>query len=68
MLNFGVLFMADPPVSGSSAGRCSPRSNGFSHVWLWDSHVLWQEVYPIFTLMARRHSRISTSDRASPTR
>ena len=52
MLNFGVTFMADPPVSDIVDRTVFAEQNGFSHVWLWDSHVLWQEVYPIFTLMA----------------
>ena len=54
MLSFGVTFMADPPVSGVVDSAVLAEQNGFSHVWLWDSHVLWQEVYPIFTLMAER--------------
>jgi probable F420-dependent oxidoreductase len=34
------------------------ESHGFDHVWLWDSHVLWQDVYPVFTLMASETERI----------
>jgi len=52
MLNFGVTFMADPPVSETVGKTVLAEQNGFSHAWIWDSHVLWQEVYPIFTLMA----------------
>src|ERR1700737_1318128 len=52
MLNFGVTFMTDPPVSEIVGRTVLAEENGFSHAWLWDSHVLWQEVYPIFTLMA----------------
>jgi probable F420-dependent oxidoreductase len=52
MLNFGVTFMADPPVSEIVGRTVLAEENGFSHAWLWDSHVLWQEVYPIFALMA----------------
>ena len=52
MLNFGVTFMADPPVSEIVDRTVLAEQNGFSHAWLWDSHVLWQEVYPVFTLMA----------------
>jgi probable F420-dependent oxidoreductase len=52
MLSFGVTFMADPPVSETVGRTVLAEENGFSHAWLWDSHVLWQEVYPIFTLMA----------------
>lgn len=52
MLSFGVTFMADPPVSEIVGRTVLAEENGFSHAWLWDSHVLWQEIYPIFTLMA----------------
>jgi probable F420-dependent oxidoreductase len=52
MLTFGVTFMADPPVSEIVGRTVLAEENGFSHAWLWDSHVLWQEVYPIFALMA----------------
>ncbi len=52
MISFGVTFMADPPVSEIVSRTVLAEQSGFSHVWLWDSHVLWQEVYPIFTLMA----------------
>jgi probable F420-dependent oxidoreductase len=52
MLNFGVTFMTDPPVSEIVGRTVLAEENGFSHAWLWDSHVLWQEVYPVFTLMA----------------
>jgi probable F420-dependent oxidoreductase len=58
MLSFGVTFMADPPVSEVVRRTVLAEQNGFSHAWLWDSHVLWQEVYPIFTLMAAGTDRI----------
>ena len=58
MLSFGVCFMADPPVSDVVAKAVLAEESGFSHVWLWDSHVLWQEVYPIFTLIAAQTATI----------
>ena len=58
MLSFGVTFMADPPVSNVVAKAVLAEESGFSHVWLWDSHILWQEVYPIFTLIAAQTSGI----------
>jgi len=58
MLSFGVTFMADPPVSEIVGRTKLAEDNGFSHVWVWDSHVLWQEVYPIFALMAAATSDI----------
>ncbi|HYB85671.1 MAG TPA: LLM class flavin-dependent oxidoreductase, partial [Streptosporangiaceae bacterium] len=58
MLDFGICFMSDPPVSDLVGKTVLAEQNGFSHAWIWDSHVLWQEVYPIFTLMADRTERI----------
>lgn len=58
MLDFGVCFMSDPPVSDVVSKTVLAERNGFSHAWIWDSHVLWQEVYPIFTLMAAGTSQI----------
>lgn len=57
-LRFGVCFMADPPVSRVVELTKLAESNGFEYAWIWDSHVLWQEVYPIFTLMAVNTERI----------
>ena len=56
MLDFGVSFMADPPVRDVVARTVLAESEGFSHAWLWDSHVLWQDPYPIFALMAQATS------------
>ena len=51
-LSFGVCFAPDPPPSRwVELTRLAERS-GFEYAWLFDSHILWQEVYPIFTLMA----------------
>jgi probable F420-dependent oxidoreductase len=58
MLSFGVTFMTDPPVSETVGRTVLAEENGFSHAWMWDSHVLWQDVYPIFALMAAETERI----------
>jgi probable F420-dependent oxidoreductase len=57
-LSFGVCFMADPPVSKVVEMAKLAEQNGFDYVWMWDSHVLWQEVYPIFALMAANTTSI----------
>src|SRR5262245_39396282 len=38
------------------------ESAGFAYGWIFDSHVLWQEPYPLLTLMASntRHMRLGT--------
>jgi probable F420-dependent oxidoreductase len=58
MLNFGVTFMTDPPASETVGRTVLAEENGFSHAWMWDSHVLWQDPYPIFALMAAGTERI----------
>ncbi len=58
MLDFGVTFQADPPVSRVVDLARVAEDTGHSHVWLWDSHVLWQEVYVVFALMAANTTRI----------
>jgi probable F420-dependent oxidoreductase len=58
MLSFGVTFMLDPPVSRVVEWAALAERNGFDYVWAWDSHVLWQEVYPVFTLIAANTQRV----------
>jgi probable F420-dependent oxidoreductase len=58
MLAFGVTFMLDPPVSRVVEWSRLAEANGFDYVWAWDSHVLWQEVYPVFTLIATNTERV----------
>src|SRR5438034_1869519 len=57
-LSFGVCFAPDPPPSRWVDLTKLAEAQGFEYAWLFDSHVLWQEVYPIFTLMAANTRRI----------
>jgi probable F420-dependent oxidoreductase len=57
-MRFGVCFAPDPPPRRWVDLAKMAESHGFDHVWLWDSHVLWQDVYPVFTLMASETERI----------
>ena len=57
-LSFGVCFAPDPPPSRWVELTRLAEQEGFDYAWLFDSHVLWQEVYPIFTLMAVNTQRI----------
>ena len=34
------------------------EERGFDAVWAWDSHVLWQEFYTTFALVAANTSRV----------
>jgi probable F420-dependent oxidoreductase len=58
MLSFGICFTTDPPPSRVVNLTRAAEEAGFDHAWLWDSHVLWQDPYPVFALMAAATSRI----------
>lgn len=58
MLSFGVCFTTDPPPARVVELTRAAEEAGFEYAWLWDSHVLWQDVYPVFALMAAATSRI----------
>jgi probable F420-dependent oxidoreductase len=57
-MDFGVTFMLDPPPSRVVEWAKLAEDQGFDYVWAWDSHVLWQEVYPLFTLIAANTERV----------
>jgi probable F420-dependent oxidoreductase len=58
MLSFGVTFMLDPPASRVVEWAKVAEDNGFDYVWAWDSNVLWQEPYPVFSLIAAGTERV----------
>jgi probable F420-dependent oxidoreductase len=57
-LKFGVTFQPDPPASRTVGWARIAEETGHDYVWLWDSHVLWQDVYPLFALMAAATQRV----------
>ena len=57
-MDFGVVLQNDPPGERVVAGLRAAEEHGFGYGWTFDSHVLWQEVYPTFTLMAAATERI----------
>jgi probable F420-dependent oxidoreductase len=58
MLSFGVTFMLDPPASRVVELSRLAEDQGFDYVWAWDSHVLWQEFFTVFTLIAANTHRV----------
>jgi probable F420-dependent oxidoreductase len=47
---FGVTVLPDPPNSRFVELMQLAESNGFEYGWTYDSHVLWQESFPLLTL------------------
>ena len=57
-MEFGVTFMLDPPVSRTVEWSKRAEEVGFDYVWAWDSHVLWQEFFVTFTMIAANTSKV----------
>ena len=52
MLEFAFTLKPDMTPERIIALTRQAEAAGFSHGWVFDSHVLWQEPYPLLTLMA----------------
>lgn len=48
-MDIGVVLQTTPPSSRVVDLAKRAEAYGFSHVWTFDSHILWQEPFPIFT-------------------
>lgn len=58
MLNFGITLKPDWAIDELVALTRKAEENGFTYGWLFDSHVLWKEIYPLLTLMALNTTRM----------
>ena len=50
-MDFGVVLQTDPPASRVIELAKRAEKNGFGYGWTFDSHVLWQEPFVIFSRM-----------------
>jgi probable F420-dependent oxidoreductase len=57
-MDFGVVFQCDPPARDVVAMAREAERIGFSHVWTFDSHVLWQEPFVIYSRILAETSRV----------
>src|SRR5919106_7046684 len=57
-MNFGFTLKPDHSIERTVGLTRQAEAVGFSHGWLFDSHVLWKEVYPLLTLMALNSERL----------
>ena len=48
-MDVGVVLQTTPPSARVIDLAKKAETYGFSHVWTFDSHLLWQEPFPIFT-------------------
>lgn len=58
MMDFGVVLQTDPPASRVVELAKLAEDNGFSYGWAFDSHVLWQEPFVIFSMMLAATQRM----------
>ncbi|WP_349899331.1 TIGR03842 family LLM class F420-dependent oxidoreductase [Parafrigoribacterium soli] len=55
-MDFGAVLQTNPPASRTVALAKLAEQQGFSHVWTFDSHLLWQEPYVIYSqILAETH-------------
>ena len=57
-MEFGALFLGDPPVSRIVELAKKAEDLGFDYVWLADSQVLWQDCWVTFALIAEATERV----------
>ena len=50
-MDFGVTFQTDPPAKRVIELTQKAERLGFTHAWTFDSHILWQEPYVIYSQM-----------------
>lgn len=58
MLDFGMTLKLEMAPERAVALTRQAEEAGFSYGWVFDSHVLWLDPYPILTLMATNTSRM----------
>ncbi|HEY7226409.1 MAG TPA: TIGR03842 family LLM class F420-dependent oxidoreductase [Micromonosporaceae bacterium] len=57
-MDFGIVFQLDPPASNVVALAQRAEAAGFSHVWTFDSHLLWQEPYVVYSQILANTSSV----------
>lgn len=57
-MKFGITIKPDMSVERILALTRQSEASGFEYGWIFDSHVLWLEPYPVLTLMAANTRRM----------
>jgi probable F420-dependent oxidoreductase len=58
-MDIGVVLQNDPPAMQVVEYAKKAEAAGFSHVWTFDSHVLWQEPFVIYSKILDETSRVT---------
>jgi probable F420-dependent oxidoreductase len=51
-MDFGITFKPDMPIDRILRLAQQAEAAGFTYTWLFDSHVLWMEPFPLMALIA----------------
>ncbi len=51
-MQFGITIKPDISIERIVGLTRQAQAAGFDYGWIFDSHVLWMEPYPLMTLMA----------------
>ena len=57
-MQFGITIKPDIPVQRIVALAKQAEDCGFEYGWMFDSHVIWKEPYPLMTLMGAETRRM----------
>ncbi|HEX3648483.1 MAG TPA: TIGR03842 family LLM class F420-dependent oxidoreductase [Pseudonocardiaceae bacterium] len=57
-MEFGVVLQTDPPASAVVETMRAAEGHGFRYGWTFDSHVLWQEPFVIYSQVLAATSRL----------
>ena len=58
-MDFGVVLQTNPPASRTVELARQAETYGFSHVWTFDSHLLWQEPFVIYSAILAATRRVT---------
>ena len=61
-MKFGITLKPEMSVERIVALTRQAEAAGFEYGWIFDSHVLWLEPYPLLTLMASQHEAHASRD------
>src|SRR5205823_1979911 len=57
-MDIGVVFQCNPPARDVVSMAQRAERAGFSHVWTFDSHLLWQEPFVIYSQILANTGRV----------
>jgi probable F420-dependent oxidoreductase len=57
-MDFGVVLQTNPPAARTIALAKLSEEHGFDYVWTFDSHLLWQEPYVIYSAILAQTQRV----------